>query len=312
MDRDVQSEETNAWLDNIMISEFVPLGEPIVFNDEVLKADVLDLIGKCTANSDSRYSHEEVYANEVKDVERFQVHHDVTDITGLEHFAGLKYFAVTAADVSDISPMSKLQHLEIVIFYGIPITDITALNTSGQSGQLKILTLQGLALTQTVLETINTWVGIERLDLEGTPLESLDFLPSGGNLWQLVLNDTGVTDISALSNQSGLKTLLLNNNEIEDLDPIAGLEQLEYLYADNTGLEDITAIEDMKQLKRLSLNSNAITDITSIVQGPINSLERVLIENNYLDLTEGSEDMNNIQTLIAAGIDIDYEPQKNQ
>jgi len=202
MDRDAQSEETNAWLDNIMISEFILLGEPIVFNDEILKADVLDLIGKGTANSDSRYSDEEVYANEVKDAERFQVHHDVTDITGLEYFTGLKYIAVTAADVSDISPMSNLQHLEIVIFYGIPITDITALNASGQSGRLKALTLQGLSLSQTALEPIKTWAGIERLDLEGMPLVSLDFLPSGSSLWQLVLNDTDVTDISALSKGS--------------------------------------------------------------------------------------------------------------
>ena len=376
MDRDAQSEETNAWLDNIMISEFILLGEPIVFNDEILKADVLDLIGKGTANSDSRYSDEEVYANEVKDAERFQVHHDVTDITGLEYFTGLKYIAVTAADVSDISPMSNLQHLEIVIFYGIPITDITALNASGQSGRLKALTLQGLSLSQTALEPIKTWAGIERLDLEGMPLVSLDFLPSGSSLWQLVLNDTGVTDISALSNQSGLKTLLLNNNEIEDISPlsnltkmktlslrnnritdltplenllnlsslrisdneigdldplsnltnlrllfmnnnhintldsIAGFEQLEYLDADNTGLEDITAIEYMKQLKRLSLNSNAITEIIAIVQGPVNTLEYLSIKNNYLDLTEGSEDMENIQLLIDREVEVDYKPQR--
>src|SRR6056297_3788143 len=371
-----QSEEKCAWLDNIIISEFIPLGEPIVFTDDVFKTDVLDLIGKGSNNSDSRYSHEEVYANEVKDIERIVVYRDVTDITGLEHFSNLKTFGASAAGVTDISPMSNLQHLEIVVFYGIPLTDISPLNASGQNGQLKVLTIQGLPLNQAALEPLKTWEKIERLTLMEIPLDSLDFLPSGSNLWILDLNNSGLTDISALAKIINLTNLYLNDNdiqnisslsnltklkglnlgcnrigdlnplenllnldsldvidnEIEDLSPLsnmtklrslridnnpisslttlASLEQLEYLNSNNTGLEDITAIENMKQLKSLSLNSNNITDITPNVQGPLNSLEELSIKNNYLDLTEGSKDMENIQLLIDRGVDVYYQPQR--
>ena len=376
MDRDAQSEETGAWLDNIMISEFIPLGEPIVFTDDVFKASVLDLIGKGSNNNDSRYSHEEVYANEVKDIERIVVYSGVTDITGLEHFSNLKTFGASAAGVTDISPMSNLQHLEIVVFYGIPLTDISPLNASGQNGQLKVLTIQGLPLNQAALEPLKKWGEIERLTLMEIPLDSLDFLPSGSNLWLLDLNNSGLRDISALANKTNLTNLYLNDNyiqdisslsnltklkglnlgsnrisdlnplenllnldsldiidnEIEDLSPLsnmtklrslridnnsiktlnslASLEQLEYLRANNTGLEDITTIKNMKQLKSLSLNSNNITDITPIVQGPLNSLEELSIKSNYLDLTEGSKDMENIQLLIDRGVDVYYQPQR--
>jgi Leucine-rich repeat (LRR) protein len=66
----------------------------------------------------------------------------------------------------------------------------------------------------------------------------------------------------------------------------------------------------MSHLKVLDLQSNDITDITPIVQGPINTLETVNVQNNFLDLTVDSEDMNNIQTLIDAGILVHYQPQK--
>ena len=34
------------------------------------------------------------------------------------------------------------------------------------------------------------------------------------------------------------------------------------------------------------------------------------MRESYLDLTEGSDDMNNIQELISRVIDVEYEPQK--
>jgi len=371
-----QSEEKCAWLDNIMISEFIPLGEPIVFTDDVFKTDVLDLIGKGSTKSDSRYSCDVVYVNEVKDVERVAVSRDVTDISGVEHFISLKKFYCYAPGVTDISPLSNLQHLEAVNLWWLSIADISPLNASGQNGCLRHLSLKDLPLIQSDLEPMKSWEKIERLTLTEIPLDSLDFLPSGSNLWILDLNNTGLTDINALANKTNLVNLFLNDNDIQDirslsnltklkglflagnqitditplenlldleqlnisdnviedisplstlkklgilhieynniktLAPLASLEQLKYFHANHTGLEDITAIRNMKHLEDLYLDSNAITDITPIVEGPLESLDTLLIQDNYLDLTEGSKDMENIQILKDAGVWIWYEPQK--
>jgi hypothetical protein len=35
----------------------------------------------------------------------------------------------------------------------------------------------------------------------------------------------------------------------------------------------------------------------------------IRMENNYLDLSEGSQNMNDIETLISRGVIVDYEPQ---
>jgi len=35
------------------------------------------------------------------------------------------------------------------------------------------------------------------------------------------------------------------------------------------------------------------------------------MSNNYLDLTEGSQNMQDIETLISRGVIVGYEPQRN-
>src|SRR6056297_2859634 len=51
---DPGSNEMMAYLDNIMISKFIPLGEPIVFNDDAFKNYVRRIIGKRDVNIDNR------------------------------------------------------------------------------------------------------------------------------------------------------------------------------------------------------------------------------------------------------------------
>lgn len=116
-----------AWLDDIMISNLIPLGEKIEFADDMFKQMILSMIGKSGGeaapyrlsesshlkdsreeqtlnkhmslfnnsnyqiNKNTRYSNEEVYANEVSDIEWLSIYsygwfdYPVADITGIEH-----------------------------------------------------------------------------------------------------------------------------------------------------------------------------------------------------------------------------------
>ncbi len=354
MDVNAQSDDTRVWLDNIMISKFIPLGEKIVFNDDVFKNYVRRWIGKFSGNSDSRYSADEVYANEVKDIGLIVIYSDVTDITGLEHFTNLKIINAYAKALTDISPMANLQNIEEVDFDEMAVNDISPLDTSAKSGSLKSLVFEGLPLSQASLDIMKTWDQIENLTMDDISLGTLDFLPSGDKLVRLIvkfaeltnidgladktnlthldlffneiedlsplsnltqlrtldLRHNPITDLSPLSNMAELTELKFYNSYVSDLNPIATLLKLERLDAANNQIADLTSLENLLALTHLDLQSNAITDITPIVQGPINSLERIYIQNNYLDLTQGSQDMINIQTLINAGIQVNYQPQK--
>ena len=439
---DPGSNEMMAYLDNIMISKFIPLGEPIVFNDDAFKNYVRRIIGKRDVNIDSRYTLDQVYANEVKDIELVVIYREVTDITGLEHFTNLQRVVGFAEGLTDISPMANLKNIEDVDFSEMPITDISPLDTSAKSGCLKTLEFEDLPLRQASLDLIKTWDQIESLSMRYISLGTLDFLPSGNslielivdfadltnidglanqtnlthlslrfneitdlsaltnltkmkmidlqynqitdlspmenlsNLVQLAIGNNAITELSALSNMSELAFLMIYNNNVTDLSPLAQLlklerldakhnqitditvlenllfltdvdvshnpidsllpleglpeltrveigntnvndlstlvtlEKLEYLFAGHLGIANIASIQEMGHLKVLDLQSNDITDIIPIVQGPINTLESLNIQNNFLDLTEESEDMKNIQTLIDAGILVHYQPQK--
>jgi internalin A len=439
---DPGSNEMMAFLDNIMISKFIPLGEPIVFNDDAFKNYVRRIIGKRDDTISGRYTLDQVYANEVKDIELVVIYEEVTDITGLEHFTNLQQVDAFAEGLTDISPMANLQNIEEVDFSEMPISDISPLDTSAKSGCLKTLEFEAIPLSQASLNLIKTWDQIENLTLRFISLGTLDFLPSGNSLIKLTANFAGLTNIDSLANQTNLTHLTLRCNQINDLSPLSNLTlmkeldlqdnqitdlgplenlsnmerltigfneitdlspllnmseltdlrlynnqvadlsplaelinlerldaehnqitditvlenllaltlvdvsnnpienllpleglpeltrveigntnvtdlsplitlgKLEYLSASHLGIANITPIQAMSHLKVLDLQSNDITDITPIVQGPINTLETVNVQNNFLDLTVDSEDMNNIQTLIDAGILVHYQPQK--
>ena len=58
------------------------------------------------------------------------------------------------------------------------------------------------------------------------------------------------------------------------------------------------------------MQGNEITDISSLVENSgIDQGDRVDLSNNYLDLTDGSEDMDDINTLLNREVDLNYKPQ---
>jgi len=58
----------------------------------------------------------------------------------------------------------------------------------------------------------------------------------------------------------------------------------------------------------IHLNENQISDISALVENSGLGLgDRVWLENNNLDLGEGSEDMDNIRALEVRGVDVRCE-----
>ena len=61
----------------------------------------------------------------------------------------------------------------------------------------------------------------------------------------------------------------------------------------------------------LYLRRNAVEDITPLIDnGGLDTSDVINMTNNYLDLTEGSENMDSINILIDRGINVEYEPQR--
>lgn len=321
------SEVNKAWLDDIMISKLIPLGEKIEFKDDELKRLVLSQIGKLGGeaalvnistneffediraaktflksfeleknmtrmiNTNVRYSEGEVYANEVSDIEALNIFSfsPLTDLTGIEHFSNLLSLFLLGPGVNDISPLTELKKIRTVLLLMTSIEDITPLNTSGQSGALEIFGIMNEP-------EINDHLSDQSIDALGTWI----------SLKTLFLSNLDIADSEFLSNLINLEQLGLQAIEISDINPLSALRNLEILDLSNMPIDDIEAVRDLRNVTLLYLNNNLIEDISPIVQGLITTLERLDIYGNLLDLTPGSEDMLNIEKLLDAGIIVIY------
>ena len=94
-----------------------------------------------------------------------------------------------------------------------------------------------------------------------------------------------MTDISALSNLINLQDLYFYNNQVTD----------------------ISALSNLANLKLLSFDHNQVSNISALVKNEgLGPGDDIFMMNNCLDLGEGSQDMQDIETLISRGVDVYY------
>ena len=111
-----------------------------------------------------------------------------------------------------------------------------------------------------------------------TPAELAGLTELGAINW-------GITDLSGIEYCTNLVELNLQRNQISDLSPLASLTKLTYL-----GLE-----------------RNQISDISPLVENSgLGAGDKVSIWDNNLDLSEGSEDLENIRQLEGRGVKVHY------
>ncbi|WP_418655015.1 leucine-rich repeat domain-containing protein [Anoxybacter fermentans] len=126
-------------------------------------------------------------------------------------------------------------------------------------------------------------------------------------LKKLVLDYNRITDISPLAECTSLEYLRLVEIQIKDITPLTNLIFLSSLDLSSNLIEDITPLKNLNYLEWLNLNSNQINDLTPLVENTgLNFGDYLDIRYNSLDLTEGSPDLEAINTLIERGIEVDY------
>ena len=151
---------------------------------------------------------------------------------------------------------------------------------------------------------------LTRLLLDWNKISNINALSGLTNLRELGLLSNEIVDISALSNLTNITWLALDWNKISNISALAGLTNLTELGLVSNEIVDISALSELTNLDRLYLHYNQIHDIQALVNNSGLGLgDPVYIRNNYLDLTPGSPNMLDIETLQSRGCDVDYEPQ---
>ena len=146
-------------------------------------------------------------------------------------------------------------------------------------------------------------------------ISDTNFLKGLVKLTYLSMYKNNINDITALSNLTNLEGLVLSDNNISDISALEDLTNLNFLILWRNNISDISALEGLTLLKTLFLEENKITNISPLISnsnsGGIGSSTIIKVQDNDLDLSEGSQDMLDIQTLIDNGVDISYDPQNS-
>ena len=162
---------------------------------------------------------------------------------------------------------------------------------------------------------------IEELEAPGKDIESIEGIQHLSNLKTLYLggyydSDAGemkynkISDISPLSNLTNLEWLGFSENEVSNIIPLENLTNLEELWFGWNEISNIGPLANLTNLEGLSFIFNEVSDISPLVENDgFGTGDVIDMRYNYLDLTAGSEDMNNIYTLIDRGVNVEFRPQ---
>ena len=122
---------------------------------------------------------------------------------------------------------------------------------------------------------------------------------------QIIAHESGVANtVDPLGGSYYIEWL---TNEIGDISPLASLTNLTSLWLQSNQINDISPLENLTNLTLLKLWSNQISDISPLVENSgLGTGDQILLYGNNLDISEDSEDMEDIKALEDRGVDVGY------
>ncbi|MCL0107947.1 leucine-rich repeat domain-containing protein [Peptococcaceae bacterium] len=259
-------------------------------------------------------------------------------LDGLEYANNLRYLFLMGNQITDITPLVNNPGLgrgDSIWLNNNPL-DLTP----GSQNMQDIETLQARRVFvrfDGVVEPVDPYVETFLLDtnLEAAIRDALG-KPTGNitkedmaKLTNLEANRRRIIDLSGLEYAVNLTSLNLHGNQITDITPLAGLTNLTRLYLGGNQITDITPLAELTNLTRLNLSYNQITDITPlagltnltnlnlllnlgdnqitditplVINTGLGYGDIIWLDDNPLDLTPGSRNMRDIETLQARGV----------
>jgi internalin A len=267
----------------VVLAESSSSSEIIRFNDKNLEKAVRDVLSKPTGNI-LKSSAEQVGELDLSERE-------ITDITPLKYFTGLRTLTLDSNQITDITALSALKNLEELYLNGNQIKDISSLTNLIN---LKKVHLDNNLITD--VSPLGKLAGLEELSLAGNRVDNINAFGSPNGLKYLNLSSNRISDISSLSMLTNLTSLFIDNNLITDISPVKNMSKLSQLIASFNKIKDIGQLNGMPKLVMVSLSWNDISgDIAQLDNLP--NIQILELDNNYIEGISSLKYMKNLVTL---------------
>lgn len=242
---------------------------PLMANTEEETVEFVDRKLELAVRSEANKAVGDLYPSDLKKVEYLKVSSKVTSLKGIGYCKNLEHLYLYQSNkISDLSPLAGLSQLK----------------------------------------TLHLVMNNDNLELST--------LPDLKNLQVLYLTSNNIVNISPLSALTSLERLHLASNKIQNLKPLTNLSNLEYLDLRFNKISDISALTNLLNLQRVRLTGNNISDLQPLIDNykikengekvGLGEGDKVEVSSNNLDLSKGSKDLQDIQTLMDRGVDVDY------
>jgi uncharacterized repeat protein (TIGR02543 family) len=207
--------------------------------------------------------------------------------------------------------ISDMESLNDLFIFNFNVRNLSGLEYAVNLTKLNIMNSQVESITPIKNLTKLTDLHISTMRSSGKTLD-ITVLDNLTNLKNLVLMNQSLKDISPLSRLKDLESVDLSNNMIEDLTPLTLLQNLKTVNLDTNKITDISTINQLTSIEYLNLTNNEIKDITPLLKfaesGHI--FNSISLTYNYLDITEGSSTLSQLEKLSKYSTYYFYENQK--
>ena len=177
-----------------------------------------------------------------------------------------------------------------------------------------VLPIMDLSLDDTISDItgLEKFTNLQRLSSYGkTDINHLNKLGELNNLSELNLRNSEITDIRFLEDLKNLTYLDLSHNKIRDIEVLSFHPNLTHLTLRGNQITNISPLEHLNNLKYLSLESNQIEDVSALARNSgLDEKSSVYLSYNLLDLSQGTQNAVDIQTLLDKGVKVSYVPQR--
>ena len=205
-------------------------------------------------------------------------------------FQGLRTFVLNDANVRTKEDLNLPNLRELRILLQMDAEDLTKFTSLKN---LERLELGGPSLTS--LEGLEEFPVLEELTLFDTGLPDLSALASRTGITRLTLeNNDRLTSVASLSQAGHLKSLTLSGKALTDLSPLASLSGLERLSVTGTAVRGASFLSGMTGLRELTLTGNKELETVPELAGLAN-LERLELDSD--EMIAGQDDLRALTNL---------------
>lgn len=208
----------------------------------------------------------------------------ITSLVGIEFLTNLERLRVESNQISDLSPIQNLTKLQDLRFSDNKVSDISAVRN--------LIQLRWLVFGTNQVSDLS-------------PIENLS------SLYHLLFWNNPVSNISALQNLDQLGYLNFDNTPVNDISALQHLTRLDTLHFSGCQVNDISVLQHLPNLDQLFFEDNLVTDISPLVANTSLTDTEIDMRRNNLDLTEGSQNRQDIQALIDRGCFVIFDPQND-